>query len=402
MALSTHKKQISLTLLIGLVLVLLSVPLVRHLMAPKVMVKKPVYGKISQNFPVQAWGVSSAEAYDYTVPENFPKDLGIIKRLDAKPFQLLDANTPVMQFDPMQIKDLLTSLQAQEISARLALRSFESSYKDAVEQVTDVLKKAKTQAERRGQTEKNQLAAQRALESATTEYEQVVEEGILFGTTAAILRTQYESALMRLQQLQELIANDHSLLTASAALVMQVEPGFASLTSAQARQKLLTLVDPEAPLNLYCLIHAPDTSLFEIGQTVRIMEREKPANFLDVKVKSFRHVADALQVDFEPVDGLLNHKQWLDNSVMIVGASSSSFMVPNAAFIDEKTVYVLQEKRKGTHVEHVVQLMDVRPGPGNALYTVVYSGIGENTLLILSWDRPIQNGQVVVLAGTSP
>ena len=164
MALSTHKKQISLTLLIGLVLVLLSVPLVRHWMAPKVMVKKPVYGKISQNFPVQAWGVSSAEAYDYTVPENFPKDLGIIKRLDAKPFQLLDANTPVMQFDPMQIKDLLTSLQAQEISARLALRSFESSYKDAVEQVTDVLKKAKTQAERRGQTEKNQLAAQGVLE----------------------------------------------------------------------------------------------------------------------------------------------------------------------------------------------------------------------------------------------
>lgn len=92
---------------------------------------------------------------------------------------------------------------------------------------------------------------------------------------------------------------------------------------------------------------------------------------------------------------------WRDeNKILITLINKSAekrILVPNASFIDEDVVLVMKSRNGFWGEENYVKRCKVSKGKSDGIVTEVLSGISENDMVVIGWDRPIDDGDTVTV-----
>lgn len=392
--LKNNQKRIGFALLVLLILILLSVPAIRRHISPKVVAQRTTRGILSYQIRLQGWRLDREDAYTIDFPDVLPESSAVIRQAKLRQNQKISAGELLIKLDAEQLQRTLHRIQAEEIRARLALQNFDRQYPMLCKEAEKSLSSAKKALDKKHYNQKQKESAQEAYDAAHAAWQQLVQEGIMDGQTRDMLSFEHEYIDKRLKKLKAFIEAKCEIRANKDLTILRIMEPFSVLSGAEAGKPFLYVTDKK-PF-LYLSVSLDDAKMLREGSPIRCIDMDNNSHFFHSSIQKILFHEDAASVVLDSVDNGEAYFSWLDNAVLVVESEMLRILAPNSALIGDDFVYCLIEKFEGSHSEFIVEKRKVKTGKGNELYTPIISGLDSSTPLVLSWDRPIENGAHVI------
>lgn len=382
----SHK--LALAMVAGLAVVILFSGTFRGLVHPRVTVTQVNSGAIRLNFTQEDVRLDPDCLSHDALPPSISGTVSVRETLKAPGTQVKKGDALFVLDGDASENAYFASKQAYT-AAKLALDDFDAGYTSAVIAAKEALDEAESALSRlRLAPEERRADAGQAVEDAQSAYDRLVVDGIWQHTTRDVLENDLRQAAERY--------DTWSTLRKRGYRILAEEGGTLIYLTGEGSCEYAILPDGQE-VRLSVTAPAVDFEGISVGQEAQLMTSANPDDAQVVTVSEVARKATEITLVFQFVPMTPGAFSITGSYTIQFDSPRYSALIPASALVNDNMIWVAEPVRNGSKISYVARRMTIRRATGNATYIPSTDWLGD-TLVITQWDKPLSDGEAVVLS----
>ena len=381
----SHKLALAMVLLLALVILFSGT--FRGLVHPRVTVTRVNSGAIQLIFTQEDVRLDPACLFCRALPLSIAGGVSVRETLKA-PGTQVKVGDALLALDREASENAYFASKQAYIAAKLALDDFDSGYPSAVTAAKEALDDAESALARlRFAPEERRAGAEQAVRDARRAYDRLVVDGIWQHTTRDVLENDFLQASERYEAWSALRKKNYRVIAEEKGTLIY-------LTDAPVCEYAILPDEHEVTLS----VTAP-TADFEgiyTGQEAQLMTSANPDDAQTITVSETTREAGTITLLFQFVPETPSAFCVTGNYTMKFDSTKYLALIPASALVRDNMIWIAEPVRNGSKTSYVARSMTIKRATGNAAFIPSDDWLGD-TLVITQWDKPLSEGETVLL-----
>lgn len=381
----SHKLALATVMLLAVIILFSGT--FRGLVHPRVTVTQVNPGAIRIIFAQDDVRLDPNCLYRYALPLSISGTVSVREVLKAPGTQVRKGETLFVLDREASENAYFASKQAYTAAA-LALDDFDAGYESAVIAAKEALDSAEnTLARLQFAPEERRAEAEQAVETARGAYDRLVVDGIWQRTTRDVLENDLRQASERYEAWSTLRKQDYRILAVESGTLIY-------LTGEGPCEYAMLPNGHEIRLS----VTAPTIDFEGIypGQEAQLMTSANPDDAQIMTVSEVEREAAKTTLVFQFVPRAPSVFSVTGSYTIQFDSIRYSALIPASALVNNDMIWVAEPVRNGSKTSYVARRMTIKRATGNATYIPCDDWLGD-TLVITQWDKPLSDGQTVMI-----
>ena len=381
----SHKLALATVMLLAVVILFSGT--FRGMVHPRVTVTQVSSGAIQLTYTQDDVRIDPSCLSHYALPLSISGTVSVQKTLKAPGMQVRKGEA-LFVLDRETSENAYFAAKQAYTTAKLALDDFDAGYASAVVAAKEALDGAEsTLARLQFGPEDRKADADQAFESAQSAYNRLVVDGIWQHTTRDVLENDLQQASERYEAWSPLRDQDYRILAEEGGTLID-------LTGEWPCEYAILPDGHEVKLS----VTAPtvDFEGISIGQEAQLMTSANPDEAQIVTVSEVEREAAEITLVFQFVPMMPNIFSVTGSYTIQFDSSQYSALIPASALVNDDMIWIAEPVRNGSKTSYVARRVTIKRATGNALYIPSTEWLGD-TLVITQWDKPLSEGQAVMI-----
>lgn len=381
----SHKLALAMVLLLAVVILFSGT--FRGLVHPRVAVTRVNSGAIQLIYTQEDVRLDPACLFRGALPQSIAGTISVRETLKA-PGAQVKVGDALLALDREASENAYFAAKQAYIAAKLALDDFDSGYPSAVTAAREALDDAENALARlRFAPEERREGAEQAVKDARSAYDRLVVDGIWQHTTRDVLENDFLQASERYEAWSTLRKKNYRVLAGESGTLIY-------LTDVPICEYAILPNEHEVRLS----VTAPTADFEGIypGQEAQLMTSANPDDAQTITVSEATREADTITLLFQFVPETPSAFSVTGSYTMRFDSTKYLALIPASALVRDNMIWVAEPVRNGSKTSYVARSMTLKRATGNAAFIPADDWLGD-TLVITQWDKPLSEGETVLL-----